>query len=323
MAQVIDPDEIDFAAYLEETEARQKVRPASEYVEEMLHRMFTPGSDRGVCLPWLKVQDVFKFRPGEVTLWAGINGHGKSLVTGQQSLSLMGQGHKVCVASFEMKPHKTIERMSRQWSGDAPARISDRPDIIDGYRDVCRQFGSWTDGKLWLYDQQGTVSPETVVSVTRYCGKELGIQHMFIDSLMKCVRGEDDYNGQKYLVDELCSIAKDHDMHIHLVHHIKKLASEDQTPGKFDAKGSGAITDQVDNMLIQWRNKAKEMDAQEDHPKLTQEPDAMLICAKQRNGEWEGRINLWFDKKTQQYLGESYDKPVSFELWPHRPWYSS
>ena len=22
---------------------------------------------------------------------------------------------------------------------------------------------------------------------------------------MKCVRGEDDYNGQKYLVDELCA----------------------------------------------------------------------------------------------------------------------
>ena len=45
---------------------------------------------------------------------------------------------------------------------------------------------------------------------------------------MKCVKNEDDYNGQKYVVDELCAIAKDHEMHIHLIHHIKKLANEEQ-----------------------------------------------------------------------------------------------
>jgi twinkle protein len=201
-----------------------------------------------------------------------------------------------------------------------PARLGDDPVIIDGYKDVCRQFAEWTDTRLWLYDQQGTVNPQTIVAVTRYCAKELGIQHMFIDSLMKCVKGEDDYNGQKYLVDELCAIAKDHDCHIHLIHHIKKLASEDQTPGKFDAKGSGAVTDQVDNMLIHWRNKAKEAAYQVGKIGDPNEPDALLICAKQRNGEWEGRIQLWFDPESNQFLGGRNDRPVNFESWPHRPW---
>jgi hypothetical protein len=39
---------------------------------------------------------------------------------------------------------------------------------------------------------------------------------------MKCVAGEDDYNGQKTFVDELTAIARDYGMHIHLVHHIKQ-----------------------------------------------------------------------------------------------------
>jgi len=135
------------------------------------------------------------------------------------------------------------------------------------------------------------------------------------------VRGEDDYNGQKYLVDELCAIAKDHDIHIHLVHHIKKLASEEQTPGKFDAKGSGAITDQVDNMLIHWRNKSKEIARQTEPAKYNAaDPDALLICTKQRNGEWEGRIQLWFDERTNQFLANQGDRPVNFEVWPHAAW---
>lgn len=320
MAKVIEADDIDFSAYLEETEAQQKVKPARVFVDEMLDWMFTPNMEHSCQLPWEKARELIRFRQGEVTLWAGINGHGKSLVTGQTALSLMGQGQRVCIASFEMKPRKTLERMSRQFSCMKPARLGDDPVIIDGYKDVCRQFADWTDTRLWLYDQQGTVNPGTIVAVTRYCAKELGIQHMFIDSLMKCVKGEDDYNGQKYLVDELCAIAKDHDCHIHLIHHIKKLASEDQTPGKFDAKGSGAVTDQVDNMLIHWRNKAKEAAYQVGKIGDPNEPDALLICAKQRNGEWEGRIQLWFDPESNQFIGAKNDRPVNFESWPHRPW---
>lgn len=321
MAAVIEPDDIDFSAYERETEAQQKVKPASVFTEDMLTWMYTPNVEALAYLPWSEVRDLFAFRQGEVTLWAGINGHGKSLVTGQTAMSLMGQGQKVCIASFEMKPRKTLQRMARQFSGDEPAHISDDPRLIEGYKDVVRQFASWTDGRLWLYDQQGTVTPEVIVAVTRYCAKELGIQHMFIDSLMKCVRGEDDYNGQKYLVDELCAIAKDHDIHIHLVHHIKKLSSEEQTPGKFDAKGSGAITDQVDNMLIHWRNKSKEIAKQTNSKDYNPaDPDALLICTKQRNGEWEGRIQLWFDPKTNQFLKNQSARPVNFEAWPHVPW---
>jgi twinkle protein len=44
---------------------------------------------------------------------------------------------------------------------------------------------------------------------------------------MKCVSGEDDYNSQKSFVDELTALARDHNVHIHLVHHIRKLASEE------------------------------------------------------------------------------------------------
>ena len=140
-------------------------------------------------------------------------------------------------------------------------------------------------------------------AVVRYCAKERGITHFFVDSLMKCVREEDDYNGQKRLVDELCAVARDYNIHVHLVHHIKKPANEDHKPTKYDYKGSGSITDQVDNVISVWRNKIKEKAREDGKCVSDNEPDALLICDKQRHGEWEGKIGLWFEPNSMQYLG--------------------
>jgi twinkle protein len=309
---MITADEIDFSVYEKETDAKQKVKPASQWVQELIDRIKNPIKAKRAVMPWRKTHGQVQFRPGEVTVWGGANGNGKSLVTGQVALSLCAQDEKVCVASFEMKPMKTLERMGRQWSGDNPDHPAYRgmQEATDNLISVYEQFKEWTDNRLWLYDQQGTVNAAQVCAVVRYCAKEKGITHFFVDSLMKCVAGEDDYNGQKQFVDELCAIARDHNIHVHLVHHVKKPASEDSKPGKYDFKGTGAITDQPDNIIAVWRNKAKERNKQAGKQVAEQEPDCLLICDKQRNGEWEGQIGLWFEPNSQQFLANPGDEPI-------------
>jgi twinkle protein len=321
MANVLTPDSIDFRAYMRETEPAHKVRAAGVYVQELIDDLGTERHEPRAYLPWDKTHALFQFRPGEVTLWAGVNGQGKSMMTGLAALSLCTQGEKVCVASFEMKPRRTLERMARQWSGQAAPQPHEMGDsqILATFRDLYEQFRDWTGKSLWLYDQQGTVETEVLVGVIRYCARELGITHFFVDSLMKCIAGEDDYNGQKAFIDEMTAIARDTGMHIHVVHHVKKLADESKHPDKMDVKGSGAITDQVDNLLLVWRNKPKERDAQAGKRTADTEPDALLICEKQRNGEWEGRFHLWFDKDSQQYVGAAGAAPLNFYGgFPHR-----
>lgn len=312
MAEVIYADEIDFAAYERETDTQQKVRPASQYVQELIDRINNPIRPKQALMPWRKTHGLLQFRPGEVTCWGGANGNGKSLVTGQVALSLCAQGEKVGLASFEMKPIKSLERMGRQWSGENPMdpAFMGHPEAKLALVDIYEQFRDWTTGKLWLYDQQGTVTASQVGAVARYCAKEKGITHFFVDSLMKCVQGEDDYNGQKAFVDELTCIARDYSMHIHLVHHIKKPANEDHKPNKYDYKGSGSITDQVDNVVSVWRNKAKERKREEGKQVDESEPDALLICDKQRNGDWEGTIGLWYDKPSQQFISAAFEGPM-------------
>jgi twinkle protein len=309
--RIVRPDEVDFEKYLKANDVAQKVKGASEFLDEIEAEIENPVEDVSQTMPWTKTHVGFQFRAGEVTLYAGGNGGGKSMVTGQIAMGLIKQNQKVMIASFEMKPKRTLFRMLRQFAGEN----IDFPRYVDKHRYLSNLIGrmrNFAHDNLWLYDQQGTVTSQQVIAVSRYSAVELGVQHIFIDSLMKCVSGEDDYNAQKSFVDELTSLARDHNVHIHLIHHIRKLQSEEIKPNKNDIKGSGSISDQVDNVLMVWRNKKKEHDAQNGSvdPMI---PDAYLMCEKQRNGEAEDWYSLWYLKDSQQFVENHDSIPMSFD----------
>ena len=309
--RIVRPDQVDFEKYLKANDLATKVRDAEGLIEEMRVDLVNPQAQVAQTMPWPKTHFGFAFRPGEVTVYAGGNGGGKSMITGMIALGLIKQNQRVMIASFEMKPKRTLYRMLRQFTGENPdaPRYQGKEAYIQGILD---RFQMFAYNKLWLYDQQGTVTSQQVIAVTRYSAVELGCQHIFIDSLMKCVSGEDDYNAQKMFVDELTSLARDHNVHIHLVHHIRKLANEELKPSKSDLKGSGSISDQVDNVLLIWRNKKKEHDAQLGPvDKLT--PDAMMMCEKQRNGESEDWYSFWFERASQQFVEYADSVPMSFD----------
>jgi twinkle protein len=309
--RIVKPDQVDFEKYLKASDFGQKVRDAEGFLEEVRDDFINPKEEPQQTMPWTKTHQGFGFRPGEVTLYAGGNGGGKSMITGQIALSLIKQGQKVMIASFEMKPKRTLTRMLRQFAGEDiynPMYVNKQKHLLE----LVDRLQLFSYNKLWLYDQQGTVTAQQVIAVSRYSAVELGCTHIFIDSLMKCVSGEDDYNAQKSFVDELTAMARDHNVHVHLIHHIRKLQSEEIQPNKNDIKGSGAISDQVDNVLMVWRNKKKEHQAQTG-PVDAMIPDAMLMCEKQRNGEAEDWYSLWYHKASQQFVEYADGVPMSFD----------
>jgi len=310
--RVIRSQEIDVEKYLKANDITHQVHEAGAYLDEMKLDLASPVKEVTHVMPWSKSHGSFHFRAGEVTIYAGSNGGGKSLITGQIALGLVKQGQKLCIASFEMKPKRTLFRMLRQFTGkniEAPmfqGKVSMLTQEID-------RFKAFADKRLFIYDQQGTTSSDQVIAMARYCAVELGIKHVFIDSLMKCVAGEDDYNAQKHFVDELTAVARDHQIHIHLIHHIRKLQNEEIQPNKNDIKGSGAIADQVDNVLLMWRNKKKEHELNAGKTNKISEPDAMLMCEKQRNGESEDWFNLWYHRDSQQFIESPEGVPMAFD----------
>lgn len=276
----IIPAEFDWRDY-DTTDERHKVKPASDYLGEVLRAFEGADEAIGAFWPWDKMNDRgMRFRPAEVTIYAGINGNRKSMMTTQIALQLMRQQQPVLIASFEMAPRMTLKRMANQAAG---ARL---PSV-----EYLERLHAWTDGRLWLYDHLGACAPRQVLAVMRYAASELGVKHFFIDSLMKVVKGTDDYSGQKEFIGSLCAFSLAHEAHVHLVAHARKGKDISGGIDKWDIKGASEITDQVDNVCL----VSKVEDEKEG------EPNQWLEVAKQRNGEFEGRVGLYFDSASLSF----------------------
>ncbi len=267
--------------------------------------------DEGYLLPWSKTHKTIKLRPGEVSVWAGINGHGKSQIVSDVTASLVCSGVRACVASMEWRTPKWLLRMVCQ--------IGAVSTPTESYaRQIVRQLAD----TLWTFDVAGSSKAERIMEVMEYALRRYDIRLFVIDNLTKCGFADDDYSGQKKFVEGLADFARRTGAHVILVAHMRKGESEDHFSGKFGVKGSGGITDMVATVIEVWRNKAREQALQRfaadpEHfplpPKYDPEGergmDAMLIVHKQNaNGE-EPQVRLWFDKATGQFLGNFKHRP--------------
>lgn len=285
-----------------------KVLPPSAYVTETIQEVLG-GAERGLLLPWKqngrKVGQPyqFRFRTQEVTIWAGSNGVGKSMLTSQIALWLAMQGEPCCLASFEMTPQKTIARLVRQMVG----REKDPDRLVEAIYSLT--------SKIWIYDKQARADIEELHKLVHYVTQVHKVKHVFIDSLMMCVKDEDDYNGQKAVVEAMTQWCKTFDVHLHLVCHMRKGAKEATGYDTKDyIKGSSSITDLAFNVFTMRPNFDKLEERDEMNRIHDDEPDVELFLSKQRNGSWQGAIPLWFNKEYLSYCDSEAKRLPAMEI---------
>lgn len=293
-AKHLEPDELKRADY---------------FTAEVIDEFYPAGGQLpGFDMPWKKIP--FRFLRGEVSIITGANGHGKSLMWNQILLSAVMQGEKVCIASLEMSPKKTLYRMIRQATASKNPR---KEDIAECLR--------WLSKSVWLFNLVGTGKTDRLLQVFEYAYRRHGVRQFLIDSLMKCGIAEDDYKAQKELIERLCDFANSTGAHVHIVCHPRK-EDESEPTGKMAVKGTGAITDLAFNVFSVWRNKAKEF-ALKSGGSLTRkskadddletQPDAIIVCDKSRNVEGaEGKYGLFFDQDSLQYTARQKEEPALY-----------
>ncbi len=280
----------------------EELRQASDFIDRV-KAMFYPASteDRDPVLRLDRDLDWFEFRAGELSVWTGYNGHGKSLMLSQILLGLMQQGERVTVFSGEMTPERQLKRLVKQASGiDRPT-----PMFIDA-------VGDWITDKMWFFNVVGSAGIDRLLQVFLYANKRYGMRHFVIDSLMMTDVPEDgpgSMTAQKDAVRKLCDFARRNGCHLHLVAHPRKGQDESKGPGKLDVAGSSKITDGADNVFTVWSARRDENDPDADLDKA----DARLELQKQRNGDIQHYSQpLWFCKSAQQFATTSRRTPVSY-----------
>jgi twinkle protein len=310
------PDGLDYESYVDllgNLEA-QDLRSSAHWRQELLEYNNSDELIHGDTLPFPKAHSLFRYRPSEMTLVTGFNGSKKSMVLGQIMLHL-AKTKKVCICSLEMQPTVTLHRMLMQAAGASDGRPADR---------FVEQFMDWADNRIYIFDALDTLPPERIIGFIHYATKELGCEHIVLDSLSKVALKYDDYNQQNEFINKMQYIVKRNKAHLHIVTHVKKPQNDDESiaPSRYSIRGAGSLSDMADNVMIIQPNrkrealkeiaKTRELDEkQQDYLQKTK--DHAIIIAKQRHAAWEGSLNFYFHSNSLQ-LTEREGMPHKFSF---------
>lgn len=258
----------------------EKLASAGDFTEQVVAAFGDKGKLIGAPSGFPGLNEMLKgWRGGELTVWSGQNGSGKSTVLGQEMLSLVGRGERVCMASLELAAARYLRWLVCQWTGmAAPLEAK-----------VREAMWQMSEG-LWLVDHVGKMNLASLLEIFAYAARRYGVRHFVVDSLVKLSLRGDRLEAEEQAVSMLSDFADEFDAHVHLVAHPRKGEKDSDRPGKVDVRGSAAITDLADNVIIVARNK----DA------VAGMANASLIVSKNREHSTEGAIPLSVDPDTKR-----------------------
>lgn len=205
------------------------------------------------------------FMMGDITVWTGKRGEGKSTVLSQILVDAIEDGSKVCAYSGELRADRFQYWVDLQAAGSNQIR-----EYVDGqtgrtvhYLDkgTRAQIHEWYSGKFWLYDNAITLTNEeaTVLKVFETAARRYDCKVFLVDNLMTVDymnSSENDVNQrQTQFINQLAAFASLYGVHVHLVAHPRKTKKGEALSDADDISGSGNISNRVSNVIAVHRDK--------------------------------------------------------------------
>ncbi len=169
------------------------------------------------------------FRQGELTIFTGRTGVGKTTYLSQLSLDLaVNQGINTLWGSFEIPNVRLVTTMLLQRAGFAMMSTKDM--TAEQRQDLQANFDKkWKlmPRNMWFLSYYGAIDCDTVIAQIKDAINNHGIQHVILDNLqfMTSLNGKysDVYAKQDYICHRLRMLATEANVHVSLVIHPRKV----------------------------------------------------------------------------------------------------
>ena len=196
------------------------------------------------------------FYLGDVTVWTGKRGEGKSTLLSMIMLDAIEDGKRVCAYSGELRADRF-----QYWTDLQAAGKSNIKEFYDHAKDrqvfyvpneIREKIHAWYSGNYWLYDNAITSTEEemTILKAFELAAKRYDCKVFMVDNLMTAdygrVSDSDFYRQQSRFVGQLVSFANRHNVHVHLVAHPRKTRGALDSD---DVSGSADITNRAANVI--------------------------------------------------------------------------
>jgi twinkle protein len=193
-------------------------------------------------------------RLGEVSIWTGKPGSGKSTILNQVMLEMAEQDVNCLLYTPELSDSQWKRWTARQMLGEEiKGRFYKKFDKVEQEdkfyvkEDISQKMSEWLDKKIKLVSAEFNFTAQEICRTIIKSIKKYNTKFIIIDNLMKILfQGNDLYEEQKDFLNSLSSIAKKYDVNINLVAHPKKHDADN--PDQYDIAGSSNIPNLVDNI---------------------------------------------------------------------------
>ena len=190
---------------------------------------------------------------GELSIWSGGNGSGKSTFLSQIALESICRNFNVAMFSGELTSNRAKSWLQLQAAGRSHAKLSDNGVSYYVPREKADAIDEWAADKLWIYNNQYGIKVNSVIDDFVRHIEQHQTDVVIIDNLMSLdlseMRGEK-YDRQTTLVLTLSEFAKKYNVHIHFVCHPRKPVGFLR---KSDISGSADLTNAADNVFMMHR----------------------------------------------------------------------
>lgn len=193
---------------------------------------------------------------GDVTVFSGLSGSGKTTILDQLILNAVQRGYKCAAFSGELQDFRFQSWIDQMAAGKAFVKQRAGFDgIYYAPRNVSEKINAWLDGKFWLYNNDYGTHWNQLFADLEECVDVLGAQLILIDNLMMLQL--DAYQGDKndrqtQFITEIKEFAKRKQVHVVVVCHPRKELSF-QLLRKESIAGTADLTNMADNVLIAHR----------------------------------------------------------------------
>lgn len=193
---------------------------------------------------------IIGFKRKQVSLWSGYRGCGKSSILNMLILNAAQQGYKTALWTGELDGSEVKQWLYLQAAGKAYNRKSQFSDFYYTPDMVCDKIDPWIDKYLFLFNNEYGENYRQLETEIRKLKEEQDIDMVMLDSLM--VLGYDDMDGigyekQKNLMRMITKLAKELNIHIHMVCHPNKSGTFLRVN---NISGSGHIPDYAQYIFI-------------------------------------------------------------------------
>lgn len=244
------------------------------------------------------------FYGGQLIVWTGYNGGGKSTFISQLLLNQIEQGHKVFAYSGELPKEDFKEildfqatgkkRLSSEWCEVKEQNLPSLKPEYDDYLD------EWYRGMMFLFDTENYATETEMLKAMEYMAKRENVKTFLIDNMLTTVveGRESELEKQTKFINTLKRFARKHDAVVHLVAHPRKPEKGQHKVDKYSISGTANISNLADRVLAVHRLKEKDY---EENPDYTGKSSLVMVFKDRKFGAIDFEMATHYDFYSKRF----------------------